>query len=167
MAVRRCPTHSYGTRTAVQTAHCRCRRPLTCARNADSATNRPAMLILALRRPTDHPDERYWSSYAGSLQTVSSQCSPHACRESMPTTAVLVCAGSGDVAVLARTAWSVLSCRKHKLPRTPGSSTCCRCWCTEVVARPPDRAEPKPEPAVPVPETRAASGVLSRVRRTC
>jgi hypothetical protein len=30
------------------------------------------MLILALRRPTDHQDERYWSSYAGSLQTVSS-----------------------------------------------------------------------------------------------
>src|SRR5215472_16571900 len=109
MAVRRCPTHSYGTRTAVQTAHCRCRRPLTCARNADSATNRPAMLILALRSPTDHQDERYGSSYAGSLQTVSSQCSSRACRESMPTTAVLVYADSGDVAVLARTAWSFCS----------------------------------------------------------
>src|SRR5215471_12375388 len=159
MAVRRCPTHSYGTRTAVQTAHCRCRRPLTYARNADSATNRPAMLILALRRPTDHQDERYWSSYAGSLQTVSSQCSSRACRESMLTTAVLVCADSGDVAVLARTAWSVLFCRKHTRPRTLDWSTCCRWWCIEVVARPPGHAGRKREPAVRVLETKAAFAV--------
>src|SRR5215813_12196972 len=142
-------------------------RSEVCARNADSATNRPAMLILALRRPTDHQDERYWSSYAGSLQTVSSQCSSRACRESMPTTAVLVCADSGDVAVLARTAWSVLFCRKHTRPRTLDWSTCCRWWCIEVVARPPGHAGRKREPAVRVLETKAAFAVPSRVRRTC
>src|SRR5215471_17744123 len=43
---------------------CRCRRPLTFARNADIATDQPAMQILAPLRPIDHQDERYWSSCA-------------------------------------------------------------------------------------------------------
>src|SRR4029450_4076022 len=83
----------------------------------------------------------------------------------MPTTAALVCAGSGDVAVLARTALSVLFCRKHTRPRTLDWSTWCRWWCIEVVARSPGRAERKRGPAVRSPETRAAFALLNRVRK--
>src|SRR5215831_11530 len=69
--------------------------------------------------------------------------------------------------VLAHTAGNVRFGRTHTPLHMPGSSTWCRWWSTEVVARPPGRAGRKREPPVRVPETKAGFAVRSRVRRTC